>query len=355
MRSLNYSKLVPMLAFLGLAGFSCFWTAESLFIWQPSITKLGAWMIAIVFYIIASLCFTLLLKAFDRNEYFGNKFLGRGGSLALGLIGLLVFWSFSLMTNTHTLLYRASIKNTIVTDLNRTSGYLQGLRDNNIEINKINDKYDAKSEAVDAFILRLIAEIDNPSAVGIGHRFETILVELDNELGTKVQRVAQVGSTRTQWLTAINYYQEQAQAQLRLYRQECNKEIEAIKRMMGSVELENLINNCGIALSDIQNMSGINNEIIAAAVNDLQNGYAFIKTNARYISFDNDDKELYTREGAVPEAQALLSVPDVWRDYVTTDKFKGHGFLWWILLSILVDLAAFVFFNIASRKGNDTI
>lgn len=361
MRSLDITKIIAILAFLGLAGFSCFWTAESLYIWQPSITIYGAWMIAVIFFIVASICFGKLLKSLDRQADFYGKLFGRAGAFFLAFFGLMVFWlCVSLPTNTHTLLYRASIKNVITTDLNRTQGYLQGLKDNNIEIKKINQKYKSKNEAVDALILRLIAEIEHPSQIGIGPRFETVLVELDRTLSTdnnepvKLQRVANPGKTRTQWITTINYYQKQAYEQLKLYRASCDKEIAAIKATMGSKELERLIANNKIALKDIANMKDVDNDIIQAAIDDLNNGYAYIKTNARYIDFKDNDRELYTRDGAMPEAKAMLSVPDVWKDYLTTDKYTGHGFIWWVLIALLVDISGFIFFNMAfnNRKNN---
>ena len=141
MRTVNFKQIIAIIAFLALAGFSCFWTAESLFIWQPSITLVGAWLIAIVFYIVASICFSLFLKSFDRNTWFQpGLFSSRAGHLVWGFLGILLFWIMvSLPTNTHTLLYRASIKNVVTSDLNRTLGYLQELKDNNVEINKVND------------------------------------------------------------------------------------------------------------------------------------------------------------------------------------------------------------------------
>lgn len=345
---------------MGLAGFSCFWTAESLFIWQPSITIYGAWLIAVVFYIVASICFSKLLKSLDKQADFYGKLFGRTGAFLLSIVGLIVFWlCVSLPTNTHTLLYRASIKNVIMTDLNRTQGYLQSLEDNNVEIERINQRYNSKSEAVDALILRLLAEIDNPSAIGIGDRFNTILVELDRTLSTdsnnpvKLQRVAKVGNTRTQWLATVNYYQKQAYEQLALYRSSCDKEIAAIKATMGSKELERLIANNKIALKDIANMKGVDNVIIQEAVNDLTSGYAYIYANSQYVNFKNGDKELYTREGAIPEAKVMLSVPDVWKDFLTTDKYDGHGFIWWVLIALLVDIAGFIFFHIAFNENKN--
>lgn len=352
MKKLDFKRILCGLFFLALAGFSCFWTAESLFIWQPSLTRPGAWLIAIAFYVVASLCFSKMLTAFDKHAVFYGKFGGRGGQLTIGLLGVIIFWLMvSLPTNTHTLLYRASIRPIITTDLNRTMGYLKDLKDNNIEIKKINDKYNAKKEAVDALILRLIAEIDNPSAVGIGHRFETVLVELDRTLfdgqtgNRKIQRVANVGSTRTQWLTAINYYQKQAQEQLVNYRSICDKEIEQIRRTMNSEQLNNLIQNQQIALTDIENMHDVNYDIISAAEKDLEMSYAFIKANSKYIVLKPEDVDRYTREGVLPETEEMKSVPDVWKDYLTTNKYDGHGFIWWVIVALLVDLSAFVFFD----------
>ena len=100
-----------------------------------------------------------------------------------------------------------------------------------------------------------------------------------------------------------------------------------------------------IALSDIESMIGINNDIISAAERDLENSYAFIKTNSKYIVLKPEDVDRYTREGVLPEAEEMKSVPDVWKDYLTTNKYDGHGFFWWVLIALLVDLSAFIFFD----------
>ena len=114
-----------------------------------------------------------------------------------------------------------------------------------------------------------------------------------------------------------------------------------------------MIKNCDIALAEVNEMKGIDNNIIAAATNDLANGYSFIKANSQYIQFKDNDKQKYTREGAMPEAKEMLSVPDVWKDYLTTDKYNGHGFIWWVLIALLVDLAGFIFFDIAFNKSDN--
>lgn len=360
MRTLDITKIIAIIAFLCLAGFSCFWTAESLYVWQPSITIYGAWMIAVVFFIIASICFGNLLKALDRQSDFYGKLFGRTGALLLAFIGLMAFWLFmSLPTNTHTLLYRASIRNVIMTDLTRTQGYLQGLKDNNVEIKKIEQKYADKANNVQTLRVRMEQEINNPSAVGIGTRFEDILKELERVLSAdaghsvKIQRVAKVGTTRSQWYAAFDYYMSSANEQLALYKAECDKKIAEIKNVMNSQALDNLIKNNKVALKDISNMDGIDNNIIDKAVKDLGDEYSYIQANSQYINFKDRDKELYTRDGAIPEAQMLRDVPGVWKDFLTTDRFAGHGFIGWVFIALLVDIAGFIFFNIAFNKKNN--
>ncbi|MBP3213338.1 MAG: hypothetical protein J6M19_00640 [Bacteroidaceae bacterium] len=347
MKKLDFKRILCTVAYLSLAGFSCFWTAESLFIWQPSITIFGAWLIAIVFYAVASICFSMFIKSLEKNAKFGKGvFSSRGGQMFWGIAGLLIFWLLiSLPTNTHTLLYRASIKNVLTTDLNRTQGYLQGLKNNNIEIKKINDEYDSKKSEVEAILLRMLAEIDRPGAEGIGPMFKTALAELETVLGENFQKQLNIGTNRAQWLTTLYYYQEQAYKLLGKYRSDCDKKIANIEKLMNSRVLDNLIRNGNIALDDVDKMKVVNHDVIEAAVGDLKNSYSYIKTNSQYIEFKDGDKERYTRDGAIPEAQTMLSVPDVWRDYLTTDKYSGHGFIWWVLLSLLVDLAAFIFAN----------
>lgn len=357
MRSLNVLKIFALIAFLCLAGFSCYWTAESLYIWQPSLSIYGAWMIAVVFFVIASICFGLLLQSLDRHADFYGKLGGRGGAFVMAFFGLMLFWLLcSLPTNTHTLLYRAEIKNTLTADLNRTQGYLYDLKNNNVEIKKIDQKYNAKRNAVIKTLQNLASEIKHPRLEGIGPLFNRMVEELDMALAvdeaqpTKLNRVKSVGSTPAQWNATLSFYTTQAYERLKLYRASCDKEIAHIRETMRSKELNALMANNELALKDISQMHQVDNDVVRAALNDLENSYAFIKTNARYIEFKDNDRELYTREGALPESTAMLSVPDVWTDYLTTDKYDGHGFGWWVMIALLVDFAGFIFFNMAFNK-----
>ena len=47
----------------------------------------------------------------------------------------------------------------------------------------------------------------------------------------------------------------------------------------------------------------------------------------------------------------MLSVIDVWKDYLM-GKYEGRGFIFWIVISLLVDVAAFIFFDLAFKKND---
>jgi hypothetical protein len=54
-------------------------------------------------------------------------------------------------------------------------------------------------------------------------------------------------------------------------------------------------------------------------------------------------------EQVISKTQRVESVIDVWRDFFR-GKYKGRGFLYWIILGALVDIAGFIFFDIAFTK-----
>lgn len=356
MNKLNVNRLLSIAVFAGLALFSCYWTAESLYLWQPTIGRLGGWLIAVSFYAAASLCFSLVMRALDKNRYFGNSFGGRGGQLTLGVVGMIVFWlCFSMPTNTHTLLYHASIKDIAQKDVRRTLGYLEGMTNQNSQINKLERDYESKEAMVRNHLSKMNAEISNPNRLGIGRYFENELVALETELGVTFQRVQPPSQSMEGWQLVYNNYRRQADDALRNIRASTDEKINRVKATIGSGELSALIARCNASLNDLDKMDGTNEEVMNAIVKDLRQCYSFISTNQRYITFEKGDKEKYTKEGAVSDTQAMFSVPDVWKDYINTDKFDGHGFFWWVLLALGIDLLAFIFFYVAQKSENNII
>ncbi len=360
MQRLQFKTIFCWLAFIVLGFFSCYWTADSLYIWQPILGLVGSWLLAILFYVMASLCFSLFLNALDKRHDFYGKFLNRGASLTLGIIGLLLFWlTCSMPTNTHTLLYNAEVRNTLSQDFATTIDYLDAFEKNNTAIKNIEAEYESVANQVELIFNKMLAEMEDHSNKGIGIRFKTLVAELNNVLSrintnaegrSAIQEVKNPGSTPTQWLATYYQYREQANRVLTVYRNECDQRIAEVRKKMNSERLKALINDCETGQREIENMKGVNNEIIDVAMKDLTDAYSFIGANASYITFKSrEDSVRYCAENAHPQARALQVVPDVWKDYLTTDKYNGHGFIWWVLISILVDIAGFVFFYIANK------
>lgn len=82
----------------------------------------------------------------------------------------------------------------------------------------------------------------------------------------------------------------------------------------------------------------------------LNQGYNTVKKNKDFVNFSSkEDEMLYTADNPVTKVKRMISVFDVWEDFLN-GQYAGHGFAFWIVISILVDVAAFIFFDIAFKK-----
>ena len=85
----------------------------------------------------------------------------------------------------------------------------------------------------------------------------------------------------------------------------------------------------------------------------LTEGYNTIKKNRDFVNFSSKtDEANYTADNPVTKVKRMISVFDVWKDFLN-GEFAGHGFAFWIIISILVDIAAFIFFDLAFRKTDE--
>ena len=113
--------------------------------------------------------------------------------------------------------------------------------------------------------------------------------------------------------------------------------------------------NLEIVKKSIENGSlDLNNaEDIKIVCDKLNAGYATIRTYKQFVDFkDETDQAAYTTPNAVTKVKRMISVFDVWEDFIS-GEYEGHGFFFWVLISILVDAAAFIFFDIAFKKRED--
>lgn len=100
--------------------------------------------------------------------------------------------------------------------------------------------------------------------------------------------------------------------------------------------------------------ASLTEEEIRQCEKELESGYNIVATNKTFIQFDkdSDDEEVYTKENNVTRTKRMSSVIDVFLVDFLGGKYSG-SFWYYVILSILVDIAAFIFFDIAFMNKND--
>lgn len=361
MRNINFGKILPLIAFAALAFFSCNWTANSFYVWQPDLTLPGAWFLAIALYLIAAICFDWVWKALDKNMSFRGKIFSRGTTFCVSVVGFLVFWMFSLLTNTHYLIYKSEIKKVATDELNSAKYYLTDIAEGGCERcrQRVQTKAADFKNCIDNALSRMLNELASPGNEGPGPRFNTILDEteitlkkilreLDPDADPSfiiIQKIINYGTTWKQWKLAYENYKNQFESMktqldaivVPTALQKCQK--------LNDDRYNDLIADIDVRLSDMSSKN-LGYKIMEIVNNDLVQAYSAIAEKANLLSFKDNDKEKYTETNAQPKTVLLAQVPTVWGDYLH-GKYDGHGFLWRIMLSLLVDLAAFIFFKIA--------
>lgn len=355
----NLFKVICAFAFVALASWSCWATEESLHLLLPNIPQVLVWIVVIAFFILASLGTKLIVDSLNQNVYIEK----RGGKLLGGIFMVIVFWLiFSMPTNTHTFFYRNAISSIASDDITTTEGYLDQLRNNTLTENKILAAQNQVRNQVWTLFGELEAEIKNDANPGFGPNARRILAEFATLLQVeKIDPLSNKGTTVSE---------QQRQKLIDAYRTKINLLLEnrllIIRNSMIAPD-ENTYKS--LANTDWKNINAMEKAIasgeadlnIAEDVNDLNNrlvkGYSTIKNYQQYIDFvSNDDKEQYApaNGNSVTKVKKMLSVFDVWKDFLK-GKYKGHGLIIWVILSILVDLGAFIFFDIAFKKDQYTI
>ena len=99
--------------------------------------------------------------------------------------------------------------------------------------------------------------------------------------------------------------------------------------------------------------ASLTEEEIRQCEKELKDGYNIIASNRTFVQFDNaGDEELYTKENAETRTKRMASVIDVFFVDFLKGRYPG-SFWYYVVLSVLVDIAAFIFFDIAFMKKNE--
>ncbi len=349
----KFLKLLYLVAFVALAGVSCWATAESLHMLLHTWPKVFVWIVTIAFFIIASLGTKMVVDSLNQNVYVEK----RGMKLILGIIITLIFWLVcSMPTNTHTFFYRSVANSIAKDDITTTTGYLNQLKNATQIEDEIQHKQTDLDNKVKAKLTDLETEIKNDANPGFGPKAKEILREFAELLGVATIDPISFRSTSVQQREKlVDMYRKKiyalAETKKEAIRASMTKTDQAEYQKKARTDVENLN---FIAKEMDKNPSALNDVTFAHEVdNRLLAGYATIKNYKDFVSFNREsDKERYVTEHPITNLKRLMSVFDVWRD-VLTGQYEGHGFVFWILISILVDVAAFIFFDLSFKKRED--
>lgn len=352
MEQKNYLKIVWMLGFIAFATVSCWATSESLHLLLSSWPKFMCWIVTVGFFIIASLGTKMIVDSLNQNIYLEK----RGLRLVGGIVILLVFWLIcSMPTNTHTFFYRTVVGDKVTSDISTTRGYLGQIKNNTNNKNQATVKINELKNSVDVLLGELEAEIKNEANPGFGPKSKEILRKLAALLGVdKIEPLTYKGTSKQDREKLCDAYRTKIyiladtkatniMAHILTPNADNLKEVKNVDENL--LLVKKYIGNGTINLNDPKDMTGDN-----GVCDKLNEGYNTIKKNKDFVIFSSkNDETTYTADNPVTKVKRMISVFDVWEDFLK-GEYAGHGFTFWIIISILVDIAAFIFFDLAFKK-----
>lgn len=350
----NLLKIIGLVGFIVLACVSCWATSESLHMLLPSWPLVLCYAVTISFFIVASYGTKMIVDSLNQNIYVEH----RRGLLLGGVVLTLVFWLFASMpTNTHTFLYHQTITDVITEDLATTKSYLMQLRDNVKIETMVKQKKDRLSGDVWAQVTALENEIDNIANPGFGTRSRAILDKIATtlqvasipELSHKVAlSPAEKKALKQQYRSLVADLLNQRLSEMgnNLQSPQKSNYKKAAEQLVPELERHER------TIADMKARGEVDKSLIVNADIAVKKAYGVLRNYSDYVDFKKEDKAHYLADPAITRSTRLLSVVDVWKDYFA-GRFDGRGFIFWILLSIVVDLGAFIFFDLAFKQRED--
>lgn len=353
MNQTNYLRLFSFFAFLVFGAVSCWATAESLHLLLASWPKIFCYLVAIGFFVVASIGTKMIVDSLNQKIYVEN----RRGRLFGGVFLVLIFWlAISMPTNTHTFIYRSVIGERVNNDILKTESYLSDIINNTINQEKTIQEINHLQQQAASYLVRVNQEIDQYNDPGDGPRTKAVIEEANqfavrNGIGYQIQPRTSRGRSQQELTSAKGYYDQQFTNMNAVIEERCHAQMQGPsvevknKASESYAELENIrtrIENKSIDLNSAE-------DLYDKVLSPLEKAYSIIQGNTNFIKWHNNDAALYTASPIVTQSRRMVSVFEVWGDYMA-GRFGGHGFFWWILLAVLVDIAAFIFFDLTFKK-----
>lgn len=356
MTNFNFGRFFSFLLFLAFAGISAWATAESFHLSLDTWPKVLCWVMAAGFMVVASIGTKLIVDSLNQDIDVDN----RGWQFVGGIILLLAFWIVcSMPTNTHTFFYRSDIHRVVNDDIATTEAYLQQLEGFTVNANYKTEKINNLKAQVELKLGELEGEIRNEANPGFGTKSKQILREFASLLDMPKMEQLSVGQNASRQ-QIVDAYRSKIYALRDAKIREIQNETEAAESSLFKskakehlAELHNLrlvIDNGDLDLNVA--------EQVAAVEKVIDRAYKTIGAYSEFVNFKGHDKEIYAPSDgkeAITKVKSTVSVYNVWKDMLTTNKYEGHGLWFWVVIAILVDVAAFIFFDIAFARREDDI
>lgn len=298
---------------------SAYLTVESLYLlleWPKWIL----WVLSLAFFTLSSAGMAMIYDSLNMNNELNGK--TRTSWLIGGIVIVFLFWGvFSFPTNTHSLFISQIAKDIAKKDLTEAESKLKDLKDGKL----ITIEWNKTVSKVKELLTDLAHEYSRPDREGFGERCAAICKEIENTLDIKLPDP--IKGSRTANLENITEY---VTKQLDIKYQEFEDKAKIDENAKN--EISSVLGKITNLKSEIQGNEISKDDIIIKSCDVLTSAYPLILEYAKDKTFDNK----------VSDTQQLKSVIDTFKQWFY-GKWKGRGFLTWLLVSMLVDAAGFIF------------
>lgn len=326
----NFLKLGAIILWIAVSVGSCYLTVESFYLlldWSKWIL----WIFALAFFVLSSVGMTFIYDSLNSNSDLSND--KRTPCFVTGILMVLAFWGiFSLPTNTHTLYLQQNAIEVVKKDLTKAQKELDNLSNREIAI----IDQDQKRKNVRTLLSDLEVEYLNPSRRGLGWRCDTIIARIENELSNTEEKFKIDKSRGRTAKESFEHIERQVENKLEnsVIKDPTERFNISEEHQIQMKATSRKINNL---LKDIDKMNP--STAVEKSQKPLESACSLLETYTKKAEHEFDNTE----------TAKLKNVYGVLFSWFKGD-LKGQGFAIWFVISILIDLAGFLFATIAFRN-----
>ena len=349
-------KVLWFAGFIVVAAVSCWATSSSFLLMMPSmlssnpvVRAIMVYALVFVFYVLASYAVKLIIDALNNDGSIEHPKVQLYGGIAL----LIFTWVIiSLPTNAHTFFYKLKIGDVVTEDLKMTKDYSQQIASRSVVDSAY---YDIEKRVMNEWVQFENEVKSGITGSGFGRYAASHIHNIDSILGNGYMLPTPPNTNKANDYTntaILNKWKERYLTPTleRLRSDKYMVTMQAADAATNDVRYITAMEDSVHSLIMTNKISEDSAEpVITQSAGVLKVAYTNIKNNARFVKFNNaDEKEHYTAANIDTRVTRFLNPYSVTYDY-----FSGKipfTFTFWLLLSVLIDIAGFIFFYQATKK-----